>query len=150
MGVRAPFFAAKRAFRAPFSVLASWQTSQIHIQNQEILVLVLVVDRLSFAYIDAIDRRSSWLDVGLSEMIQGVCNGRLFGKALETPSSGSGGVRSNAGIDLGDGVAATQNAHQASEQFVIGGIRTVFLRSLHLRSQGSKEIPLWQAIAKQC
>jgi len=32
------------------------------------------------------------------------------------------------GYDLGDGVAATQNANQASEQFVIGGIRQVFLR----------------------
>ena len=58
MGVRAPFFAAEIALRAPFRVLARWQTSQIHIQNQEILVLVLVVDSFSFAYIDAIDRRS--------------------------------------------------------------------------------------------
>jgi hypothetical protein len=128
MGVRAPFFAAKIAFRAPFSVLASWQTSQIHIQNQEILVRVLGVDRRSFAYIEAIDRRSLWLDGGSSAMIQGVCNSRWFGKALETPSSGPGGIRSNAGIDLGDGVAATQKAHQASEQFVRGGIRQVFLR----------------------
>ena len=87
MGVRAPFFAANRAFRAPFSVLASWQTRQIHIPTQEILVLVLVVDRRSGAYIEASDRRSSWLAVGLSAMIQGVCNGRLFGKALETPRS---------------------------------------------------------------
>ena len=83
-------------------------------------------------------------------MIQGVCNGRLFGKAMETPRSGQGGIRSKAGIDLGDGVAATQNAYQAREQFVIGGIRKVCLRSLHRLSQGSKEIPLWQAIATQC
>jgi hypothetical protein len=39
-------------------VLARWPTSQIHIQHQEILVLVLVVDRRSFASIDALDRRS--------------------------------------------------------------------------------------------
>lgn len=128
MGVRAPLFAADIAFRAPFSVLARGQTSPIHIQKQEILVLVLVVDSFSFAYRDAIDRRSSLLDGSLSEMIQGVCNGRLFGKAMETPRSGQGGIWSNAGMDLGDGVAATQNAHQAREQFVIGGIRKVFLR----------------------
>lgn len=56
--VLAPLFGTEVAFRASCGLLTGWQTSEIHIQNQESLVLVLMVDGLSFAYIDGSDCRT--------------------------------------------------------------------------------------------
>jgi len=46
MVVHAPFFPTKVAFRTALSLLAGWQTGEIHIQDQDALWRVLVANGL--------------------------------------------------------------------------------------------------------
>jgi len=130
--VRAPFFPAKGALAAPFGMLACGEPGSIDIQNQQALGGRVVLHGLTFAQVNGADCCTSLLDMALCKTIEGSGNGGWLREALESPRLGQSSIGSNAGINVTDRLAATHNAHQAGEEFVLGRIQHLFLRQLEL------------------
>jgi hypothetical protein len=87
---------------------------------------------LTFAYINGVESCTSLLDIELRKAIEGIGNGGLLREALKPPRLGQRSIGPNTGIDVTDRLAATHDAHQAGEEFVLGRLQHLFLRQLEM------------------
>jgi hypothetical protein len=115
IAVRPPFLTAQVAFWAAWYMLAGWQTREIDIQYPTSLWWPLLSQGLPFASVDVTNRRTELLEMPITEMIQAIRDGGLLSEAGDAPCPCSCSIRSNARIDLRDGMAVTHQAYQACE-----------------------------------
>ena len=148
VAARTPFFAANVSFRALFSMLARGQTGHIDIQHQEALSRVVMPHGLPFTYVDTADGCTSWLYMDSGKTIAGISDGRLLGEAVQAPCLGSHGIRSDAGVAVGDGMTTAHHAHEACDQLFLWCVVNAFLLQPDLLMYGSEEITLLQAISQ--
>ena len=130
-------------------MLAGRQTGEVNIEDQKTLSVVVVLNGSTFTPINGVDGLTQLGNMNLGKTIEGISNRGLLRKARQSPCLCQSSVRTNTGVNMRDGLAATHDTDQASDEFILGCIAELLLMEIKLLIQGLKELPLLQTITEQ-